>query len=120
MTKYEKEIYDIINTSNEHLTAEQVFEKLREKYPKVVLATAYNNLNKLWESGLIRKVSVGGTPDRYDRAKKHDHLICKQCGRLEDVVFTDLTSSLCEQLGEEFLFYDLKVYYLCPACRKNE
>lgn len=119
MTKYEKEIYSIINTSNEHLTAEQVFERLREKYPKVVLATVYNNLNKLWESGFIQKVSIEGMPDRYDQAKKHDHLVCKRCGKLMDVFFEDLTSPLRKQLGEEFLFYDLKVYYLCPECRKK-
>lgn len=39
MTKYEKAVYDIINTSREHPTVEQVFEKLREAYPGVVLAT---------------------------------------------------------------------------------
>lgn len=120
MTKYEKAIYDIINTSHEHLTANQVFDKLKEKYPKVVLATVYNNLNKMWECGLIRKVSIEGMPERYDRVQKHDHLICRHCGKVLDVNFEDLTASLRAQLGEEFLFYDLKVFYLCPACRKKE
>ncbi len=120
MTKYEKEIYDIIHSSNEHLTVEQVFEKLKEKYPKVALATVYNNLNKLHENGLIRKVSIEGQMDRYDRMKKHDHLVCERCGKLQDIAFGDLTETLSEQLGEEFLFYDLKVFYLCPDCRRKE
>ncbi|MGN0335821.1 MAG: Fur family transcriptional regulator [Lachnospiraceae bacterium] len=120
MTKYEKSIYDLINTSQEHLTVNQVFEKLKETHPKVVLATVYNNLNKLWESGLIRKVSCEGMPDRYDRIQKHDHLACRNCGKILDVTFEDLTSSLRKQLGEDFLFYDLKVYYICPSCRKKE
>ncbi len=119
MTKYEKEIYNIINTSAEHLTVEQVFENLRKKYPKVVLATVYNNINKLWENELIRKVSIEGMPDRYDRIKKHDHLVCKECGKLVDISLEDLTASLYKQLGEEFLFYDLKVFNLCSECRKN-
>lgn len=120
MTKYEKSIYDIINTSHKHLTVNQVFEKLKEDHPKVVLATVYNNLNKLWESGLIRKVSVEGMPDRYDTALKHDHLVCKRCGKISDITFEDLTYSLRSQMGEDFLFYDLKVYYLCPECRKRK
>lgn len=120
MTKYEKEIYDIIHSSDEHLTVEQVFEKLKEKYPKVALATVYNNLNKLHENGLIRKVSIEGQMDRYDRTKKHDHLVCKRCGKLQDIAFGDLTETLSEQLGEEFLFYDLKVFYLCSDCRRKE
>lgn len=117
MTKYEKAILEIITTSFEHLTANQVYERLKERYPNVVPATVYNNLNKLWESGLIRKVSIEGMPDRYDSAQKHDHLVCKRCGKILDVSFEDLTAPLRSQLGEDFLFYDLKVYYLCPECR---
>ena len=61
MTKYEKEIYHIITASMEHLTVEQIFAELKEKYPGVVIATVYNNVNKLWEAGLIRKISVDMT-----------------------------------------------------------
>ena len=117
MTKYEKAIYDIVATSHEHLTAGQIYERLKDDYPKVAPATVYNNLNKLWESGFIRKVSMEGMPDRYDSAQKHDHLVCKQCGKIMDISFEDLTVTLRSQLGEDFLFYDLTVYYLCPACR---
>lgn len=120
MTKYEKEIFDIINRSREHLTVEQIFQRLKESYPNVVLATVYNNLNRLLEAELIRKVSIEGMPDRYDRMKKHDHLVCRQCGKLADITFEDLTASLREQLGENFLYYDLKVYYLCPECREKQ
>lgn len=120
MTKYEKEIFDIINRSREHLTVEQIFQRLKESYPNVVLATVYNNLNRLLEAELIRKVSIEGMPDRYDRMTKHDHLVCRQCGKLADITFEDLTASLREQLGEEFLYYDLKVYYLCPECREKQ
>ena len=117
MTKYEKAIYDIVSMSHAHLTANQVYERLREIHPKVVPATVYNNLNKLWEAGLVRKISIEGMPDRYDSVQKHDHLVCKHCGKLMDVSFEDLTAPLRKQLGQDFLFYDLKVYYLCPECR---
>ena len=119
MTKYEKEIFAIVKTSREHLTVEQIFRKLKETHPNVVLATVYNNLNKLLEEELIRKVSVEGMPDRYDRVEKHDHLVCSHCGKITDIVFGDLTASLRNRVGEEFLYYDLKVYYLCPECRKK-
>ena len=120
MTKYEKAIYNLINISSEHLTANLIFERLKADYPNMVLATVYNNLNKLWEDGMIRRVSVEGMPDRYDRIQRHDHLVCKCCGRISDVTFEDLTSSLQAQLGEDFLSYDLKIYYICPVCRGSE
>ena len=117
MTKYAKTMLELIETSRSHMTAEHVFQALRQVYPKVALATVYNNLNRLWEEGRIRKVSIEGMPDRYDSVQKHDHLVCKHCGKLMDVSFEDLTAPLRKQLGQDFLFYDLKVYYLCPECR---
>lgn len=120
MTKYEKAIYDIINASHAHLTANEVFEKLKLRFPTVVLATVYNNLNKICEAGLIRKVSVEGMPDRYDTIKKHDHLVCKRCGRIVNVALEDLTVPLRDQLGDDFLYYDLKVFFLCSECKRNQ
>ena len=117
MTKYEKQIYEIVNKLAGHLTADQIFTELKKIYPSVSLATIYNNLNKLCEAGLIRKVSIEGSPDRYDRIEKHDHLVCTKCGRLADICFEDLTASLKEQLGSSFFAYDLKVFYICPKCR---
>lgn len=118
MTQNGKRILDIINHSEEHLTAEQILIRLRHTVPRVVLATVYNNLNALCEEGVIRKISVEDGPDRYDKATKHDHLICRKCGAISDITFADLTDSLSSQLGEPILSYDLKVNYICPACRK--
>lgn len=117
MSKYAKLILQLINESSGHMTAEQIFLELKKTEPKVVQATVYNNLNMLHREGLIRKVSMEGSPDRYDKIKKHDHLVCKKCGALSDISFHDLTEGLEEQLGEGILSYDLKVFYLCPKCR---
>ena len=119
MTKYEREVFTMVTTSGEHLTAEQIFSRLRLLHPNVVLATVYNNLNRLSEAGFIRKITTEGMPDRYDRAQKHDHLLCRRCGKLSDVELEDITESLRTQLGDPFLSYDLKVYYICPECRKK-
>lgn len=119
MTKYETEIYQIITMSTTHLTVEQIYMELKKKYPGVVMATVYNNVNKLWKAGLIRRISVENIPDRYDRMVKHDHLVCQMCGKLTDISFKDLTDSLREQMGGEFLSYDLKVFYVCPECRER-
>ena len=119
MTQNGKLILDIVMNSNAHLTAEQVFLQLKQTAPKIVLSTVYNNLNTLCEQGMLRKVSIEGSPDRYDKNTKHDHLVCKQCGALSDKTFADLTESLSAQLGEPILSYDLKVHYICPPCSQK-
>ena len=119
MTKYEKRIYEIVNQSSSHMTVEQIYHILKADFPSVVLATVYNNLNKLYRDRLINKISVAGMPDRYDRIVKHDHIICQNCGKLKDIQFEDLTETLKKQFGTDFLFYDLKVFYVCSDCRKK-
>ena len=117
MTKYERAVYEIVTVSHEHLSAGEVYKRLKSRMPRMAQATVYNNLNKLTEAGLIRKISIEGMPDRYDAVYKHDHLVCNRCGKLTDISLDDISSSLKDQIGQEFLFYDLKVYYVCPDCR---
>ena len=120
MSHYAAIILNCINESYDHPTAEQIFFRLKQSEPKIVLATVYNNLNRLTEKGLIRKIGVEGEADRYDRVLKHDHLVCASCGRLADFEFKDLTESLTRQLDAGVIKYDLKVYYECPACREKK
>ena len=117
MTKYAQQILDIINTCSDHLTAGQIYLRLKASNSKIVLATVYNNLNLLCEQDRIRKVSLEGYPDRYDKIVKHDHLVCKKCGVLSDICLSELTAQLQEQIPEEIIAYDLKVNYICSSCR---
>lgn len=120
MTKNSKLVLDIINSSNEHLTAEQIFFKAKELSPKIVLSTVYNNLNRLTEQGEIRRISLEGCPDRYDNKSKHDHLVCKCCGRLTDVFLNDLTAVIEKETGKSILSYDLKISYICSDCQNAD
>ena len=120
MTKNAEQILKIINASNEHLSAEQIFFRLKENNQGVVLATVYNNLATLYSQGLVRKISVEGYPDRYDNIQKHDHLICANCGKLSDILLDDLTEQLKRQVNIDMLSYDLKINYICEDCKKKE
>ena len=101
------------------MTAEEIFLALRQIYPTVVLATVYNNLNRLLQEDLIRKISVEGMPDRYDRIQRHDHLVCRKCGKLMDIDLGDLTEQFEKTAGIPILSYDLKLHVLCEACREK-
>ena len=118
MTRYGQSILEIVNCTDEHMTAEQIFFTLKKKFPAVVMATGYNNLNSLYQKGMIRKISVEGQPDRYDKNTRHDHLVCRRCGKLADLNLSDMTAELEKQVGFKIDIYDLKIYYLCPECRK--
>ena len=84
----------------------------------MVLATVYNNLNALLKQGYIGVICVEGQPDRYDRVKKHDHLVCRKCGNILDVNLKDYTRSIEKCLGFEINSYDLRINYVCDDCKK--
>lgn len=119
MTKNGKMIMEIIYASEEHLTAEQIFLRAKEQAPRIVLATIYNNLNALVAEGIVRRVKLDGSPDRYDRNTRHDHLVCDRCGRLTDVHLEDLSEKLERETGLAIESYDLNIHYLCDKCRKE-
>ena len=110
MTKYAQQILDLVLCSIEHPTAEQIFLQMKQENSKIAQATVYNNLNAL----------VADAPDRYDNTTRHDHLICTRCGALADFKFTDLTHNIEAALGARIQSYDLRIHYLCPACRKAQ
>ena len=118
--KYADRILEIINTTQDHMTAEQVFFALKQTCPSVVLATVYNNLNSLYQQGKIRKISIEGCPDRFDKNTRHDHLVCCKCHRISDVYLSDITAQLEHQMGFSIEGYDLKIQYVFPQCRAKE
>ena len=119
MTKYGKMIAEAVTSSHEHPTAEEIYRQIRESGVSISLATVYNNLKTLVEDGVLRKLTLDGSPDRFDAAGCHQHLICEKCGRVKDVRIRDLTDILTEDTGAEVLSYDLHIRYLCEDCRKT-
>ncbi len=118
MTRQRQLVYDIVHNSCEHLTAEQVFAMAKEQMPSIVMATVYNNLNKLTDSGLLRRVSIHGEPDRYDRPEvPHEHLKCDKCGEVHDLWLDDMFEKLSDWSGISITSYELNLHYICDNCR---
>lgn len=109
-------ILKIINDSEDHLTAEQIFLKAKEINSKIVLATIYNNLHKLVNEEKIRKVSILGKTDVYDRIYTHDHLICQNCGKIKDIKFDDMSQQINKKFNIKIISYDLSIHYICEDC----
>jgi len=119
MTKYGQQILDIINKSCDHLSAEQIYQMMKQLDSKIVLATVYNNLNSLVEENKIRRLMIDEDCERYDRIKRHDHLVCSKCGKIEDIFIEDIKDELVQKTGYEFDSYELILHYVCKECRKK-
>jgi len=119
MTEQRKVIYDVIQGSCLHMTAEEIFLKAKELYPSMAMGTVYRNLGLMTKANEIQKVIIPGEPDRYDKNPEfHHHAKCIKCGRVEDVMLDDLRQEIAKQTGLNIVSYELGIKYICPICSK--
>ena len=118
MPKYAEEILAAVTGLQRHPTAEQVFMEMKKEHPSIAMGTVYKHLNGLAEEGLLHRITESGSPDRYDRTERHDHLICSRCGKIADVRLPDMQERIEGALGQDILAYDLRIRYIGPPCRK--
>ncbi len=69
-----------------HLTAGEIFERVRRQYPTIAYGTVYRTLHLLAEHGLIQELTFADQASRFDkRVERHDHVHCTDCGIIVDV-----------------------------------
>ena len=107
----------------DHPTAEEIYTAVRGNCPGLSLGTVYRNLNGLVEAGRVRRVTIPGQADRFDRTlEEHDHMYCTCCGRVEDVRLdkTPLDKMLADRPELAVTGYTLTLYGVCSACREAQ
>lgn len=118
MTAKRAAILEILRDGG-HLQPDEIFRRVRERYPGIVLATVYNNLHALCEEGLIRHVRTAKGADYYDRTPTpHEHAICTSCGKMLDLELGELSGYLASHTDLPMLSYDFILYTCCPECGK--
>ena len=120
LTKQREVVLQVIRDEEEHLTANEVFDKAKQLLPGISFATVYNSLRYLKEAGHIAEISFGNGASRFDSmTSRHDHAICTKCGKLVDMEL-DLPVELVKLAAEYSKFkpesLELTLRGLCPNC----
>ena len=114
-------IYNAVINSHRHPTAEEVYEQVYLAHPGISKSTVYRNLKVLTEEEKIKKVSIPGSPDKYDgNIGEHYHAICKECGRFIDLDFTphvEIDFDDDELRNKHIDEYSLLFYGICDNCQ---
>ena len=112
-------ILEILESSDSrHMTAEDVYKQLLERGEDIGLATVYRVLTQFVNAGLAEG---GQAVFELNRGRHHDHIVCQQCGRVEE--FVDDTIEKCQRQvadksGFEIMDHSLIIYGRCTrkAC----
>ena len=84
-TRQRQLVLDAVRSRQDHPTAEQIYQSVRERDAHVSRGTVYRNLNLLCEKQDIYRVVMADC-DRFDlRADPHHHMRCVLCGSVVDV-----------------------------------
>ena len=94
------------NRPGKHMTAEEIYDCVKEQYPDIGLATVYRTIQLLSELHLIDKLNLDDGYVRYEIGKTgnpgsthhHHHLICLNCGAVSS--FED---DLLDTLEKEYM-----------------
>ena len=117
-------VLDIFQHSNErHLTAEDVFRKLLDEHSDIGLATVYRVLTQFEQAGLLVRHHFEGGKAVYElnEGGHHDHLVCLQCGRVEEFYDPEIEkrqSKIAKDRGFAIHDHSLQLYADCvkPNC----
>lgn len=119
-TQQRQLIFELVAQASDHPTAAQIFERARKVLPTIGYATVYRTLGTLVEEGLIRELRVGDVTQYDRRTERHDHIKCRRCGRVGDVVVPVGGGELAEaasKCGFRVEDYHVEILGLCPDCQ---
>ena len=123
-TKQRQAILDVLERYGGHLTADEVYQLVKRRHPRLSLGTVYRNLHLLARQGILREIDVGFAVTYFETAKEpHFHLICRICGKIEDAILP-LERGLAALVRraaktDGFLIEEPRLDFigLCSACR---
>jgi len=120
LTTQRQAIFDLISHSNQHWDADELVRALSESGASVGIATVYRGLAALEQAGLIQSIQLSDKK-RYEHANKshHDHLICNECGAIEEFFDSDIEVKQ-HQVADEKSFqmtgHQLLIFGICKMC----
>ena len=106
------------HSENRHLTAEDVYRKLLDEHSDIGLATVYRVLTQFEQAGLLQRTHFEGGKAVYElnEGTHHDHLVCQQCGRVEEFYDAEIEKrqmKVAKERGVTIREHQLHIYADC-------
>jgi len=112
-------ILEVFQTSDiRHLTAEDVYKHLLTEGSDIGLATVYRVLMQFEQAGILSRnhFETGKAVFELNEGGHHDHLVCLQCGRVEEFYDSDIErrqNEVARQRGFQLHGHSLALYADC-------
>ena len=126
VTHQREAIAQVVFSSAEHLSVEEIEGRLRGSENRIGKATIYRTLDLLVRSRLVVEHDFGEGFKRYEHRLSsdpvHEHLICQACGRVEEFEIPEITAieaRVAREMGFRPQRHRVEIYGLCRVCREQ-
>lgn len=122
MTKQRAVILEVLRSVHSHPTADEIYGMVRKRLPHISLGTVYRNLDLLTTAGEILRLDRAGIQKRFDgNAMPHQHVRCRDCGKIGDVFPPAALPALADATVSGFTIHGVEVEFvgLCRDCEKR-
>jgi Fe2+ or Zn2+ uptake regulation protein len=120
MTRQRKVILEELKKVKTHPSADEVYEIVRRRLPRISLGTVYRNLEILSQLGEIQRLELGGSLKRFDgNPNNHYHIRCLGCDCVDDVMvgpLDNIDNKICELTDYEVIGHRLEFLGFCRRC----
>ncbi len=107
-----------------HPTANEVYDMVRKRLPRIGLGTVYRNLELMADNGMILKLEVGGSQKRFDATTDlHYHIRCTRCGKVDDIelgAMPQLDQLAADTSDYQVLGHHIEFSGICKTCADNQ
>lgn len=129
LTLQRRSVLDVlIEHCEEHLSTEEIYGKVKEKYPEIGLATVYRTVQLFEDMGIIDRLNFDDGCSRFELASEdtvhhHHHLICETCNRVFEVendLLTEIEAEIERKYNFEIHDHNVMFYGKCKDCVQKE
>lgn len=122
ITPQRLEVYRAFTGPEDHPTATEIYEKVRQQMPTLSFATIYQSLGFFCRMHLIQTVDVGDGTMRYDvDPHPHPHFRCEKCGKVFNLDFAyhkHLDQDVAKKTGFTIRCHQTYFLGLCRDCQE--
>ncbi len=124
LTTQRQIILEELGKVTSHPTANEVYDMVRRRLPRIGLGTVYRNLELMADIGIILKLEVGGTQKRFDATvEPHYHIRCSSCGKVNDahMPIQEQINEMAEKASNyKILGHHIEFSGICEDCSEGQ
>jgi len=115
-------VVEALHGADKHVSAEEIYARVKAKYPYANISTVYRTLELLKELDLVDEIALGDGCVRFHPAEKghHHHLVCQKCHKIIDLPESALAPLESVLSAKHRFKADLRhtaVFGLCHECQ---